>query len=72
MTDHNKRWDDNPLAKLVSFWPLIIGLVTIISLVATMRAKVDNHEDRIVRLETNMDKVLANTDLLVTQLVKRK
>lgn len=79
MTEHHRRLDDTVISKLVKLWPLILSFIVFVAAAATIKAKVENnetrinsHEERIIRLETDMTRVRDNTDLLVERLIKKK
>lgn len=71
MTEH-RRTEDSFLFKLYRVWPIVLSLISIIYLAAKVQGKVEDHEQRIVRLESSMDRVLANTDKLVEKLVNKR
>lgn len=70
-----RRHDDQTLNKIIKFWPLLVFIIGGIVTVAVMQNKVDNHEVRITNVESDikdLQKVKANTDLLVEVLINRR
>jgi hypothetical protein len=67
-----RRNGDRFIHKLINLWPLIIALISVIAMATTVKNKVDDHENRISKLERSMERVADNTDRLVTELLDKK
>lgn len=66
-----RRRADTPWGKIVSAWPLIVALVSVIVMGTTIKNEVDEHETRLQKLEHSVDVVRSNTDRLVAELLDR-
>lgn len=69
--NENRRIEDTWYVKLYRLWPIVLSIVSIIYLAARVQGKVDEHETRITKLETDMDHIRSNTDLLVEKLIRK-
>ncbi len=65
MIDHNRRDSDTLTGKIAKLWPMLVALISVIAMATTLKNKVDNHEDRIIRLESSLDRIASNTDKMV-------
>lgn len=65
MNEHNRRDSDTFTKKISMVLPLVIALVSVIAMATTIKNKVDDHESRISRLESSLDRIALNTDKLV-------
>lgn len=63
-----RRHEDRLIPKLLKLWPVILTMVTLIFTAATIKAKVEDHESRIARLEiafNDLNLIKNNTDQIL-------
>lgn len=72
MSEHNKRFEDSWYGKIASLWPVIMAILAIVVYAVTVKDKVDQHEVRISKIETVLEKMDTKVDRLVDELLDKK